>query len=269
VQLLRRITDASPEGRAAAPEGADARDGDGRIHPPPEPGHGPQPVRGLARGRARRRPAGRRAGRLARRNRWGRGNDCRRLGGDARGARQRLPACDVQLADLEALPFESRTFYAVVAVNSLFFARDVDAAMRELARVLDPAGRVVATCWGPPDRCQYTAVREAMATLGPPASLPSRIGPSALAEPGRFRSVVRAGRSVSRGARRVAVRDGVPERRRGMVGACQFGADASADPDLWRRHSATRVEEVDARHACADGTISFENEFVWAAGERA
>jgi len=28
---------------------------------------------------------------------------------------------------------------------------------------------------------------------------------------------------------------------RGMVGARQFSADASCDPDLWRRASATRV----------------------------
>ena len=54
--------------------------------------------------------------------------------------RQRLPSCDVRLADLEALPFESSTFDAVVAVNSLFFARDIDAATREVARVLAPGG---------------------------------------------------------------------------------------------------------------------------------
>ena len=52
-------------------------------------------------------------------------------------ARQRLPSCDVRLADLEALPFQSPSFDSVVAVNSLFFARDVDAATREVARVLD------------------------------------------------------------------------------------------------------------------------------------
>ena len=45
-------------------------------------------------------------------------------------ARQRLPSCDVRLADLQALPFELSTFDAVVADNSLFFARDLDAAMR-------------------------------------------------------------------------------------------------------------------------------------------
>jgi len=52
-------------------------------------------------------------------------------------ARQRLPACDVRLADLEALPFEASTFDAVLAVNSLFFARNLEAAVREMARVLE------------------------------------------------------------------------------------------------------------------------------------
>ena len=184
-------------------------------------------------------------------------------------ARQRLPARDVRLADLEALPFESSTFDAVVAVNSLFFARDLDAAMREAARVLDAAGRVVATCWGPPDRCQYTAVREAMATLGPPASSPARIGPSALAEPGAFEAL------FAQAGLRVVARGAVPCAMVYPNTEVAWLAHASSAPTqaairTYGEGAVRRVlEEVDNRHARADGTISFENEFVWAAGERA
>jgi SAM-dependent methyltransferase len=184
-------------------------------------------------------------------------------------ARQRLPLRDVRLADLEALPFESSTFDAVVAVNSLFFARDPDAAMREVARVLDAAGRAVVTCWGPPDRCQYTAVREAMATLGPPASTPSRVGPSVLAEPGAFEALfARAGlRVVARGVSPCAMV--YPNEEVAWL-AHASSAPTQAAIRTYGEDAVRRVlEEVDARHTRADGTISFENEFVWAAGEHA
>jgi SAM-dependent methyltransferase len=182
-------------------------------------------------------------------------------------ARQRLPSGDVRLADLEALPFESSSFDAVLAVNSLFFARDVEAAMRELARVLDAEGTVVVTCWGLPDRCQYTAVREA--TLGPPASQPSRIGPSALAEPGAFEALfAQAGlRVVARGVSPCAMV--YPNAEVAWL-AHASSAPTQAAIRTYGQDAVRRVlEEVDARHARGDGTISFENEFVWAAGERA
>jgi SAM-dependent methyltransferase len=183
-------------------------------------------------------------------------------------ARQRLPACEAPLADLEALPFESSTFDAVVAVNSLFFARDTNAAMREVARVLATGGRAVATCWGPPDRCQYTAVREAMATLGPPASAPLGLGPSALAEPGAFEAL------FAQAGLQVVARGESPCAMVYPNAQVAWLAHASAAPTqaAIRNYGEDAVRrvlgEVDARHGRADGTIRFENVFVWAAGER-
>jgi ubiquinone/menaquinone biosynthesis C-methylase UbiE len=92
--------------------------------------------------------------------------------------RQRIPAADVREGDLEALPFADSTFDAVTAVNSLFYAADMDSAMRELVRLLRPGGRVVVTAWGPPERCQFlTAVMPALGPLMPPRrpALPLRI----------------------------------------------------------------------------------------------
>jgi SAM-dependent methyltransferase len=48
----------------------------------------------------------------------------------------------------------SWAFDAVVAVNSVFYAADIAAAMRELVRVTRPGGRVVVTAWGPPERSE-------------------------------------------------------------------------------------------------------------------
>jgi len=75
----------------------------------------------------------------------------------------------VREGELEALPFADATFDAVVAVNSIFYAADMAAAMRELASVVRPGGRVVVTAWGPPERCEaLTALLAALGPLMPP-----------------------------------------------------------------------------------------------------
>jgi hypothetical protein len=108
-----------------------------------------------------------------------------------------------------------------------------------------------------------------MATLGPPASVSSRAGPSALAETGAFEALfARAGlRVVARGVAPCAMVYPNAE-----VAWLAHGSSAPTQAAIrtYGQDAVRRVlEEVDARHARADGTISFDNEFVWAAGERA
>jgi SAM-dependent methyltransferase len=114
-------------------------------------------------------------------------------------ARERLPAADVREGDLEALPFADASFDAVTAVNSIFYAADMAAAMRELSRVVRPGGRVVVTAWGPPERCELlTALMSAIGPLMPPPPPGASPGhPGALSEPGALAAVLkRAGLRV-------------------------------------------------------------------------
>lgn len=93
-------------------------------------------------------------------------------------ARQRLPGADVREGDLEELPFADASFDAVVAVNSVFYAADMAAAMRGLIRVARSGGRVVITAWGPPEKCDFLrAVMPGLEPLMPPRhpALPRRI----------------------------------------------------------------------------------------------
>jgi hypothetical protein len=86
-----------------------------------------------------------------------------------------------------------RRFDAVTAVNSVFYAADMAAAMRELVRVARPGGRVVVTAWGLPEKCEFlSAVMPALGPLmppPPPGAPPPH--PGALSEPGALAAVLK------------------------------------------------------------------------------
>lgn len=185
-------------------------------------------------------------------------------------ARQRLPEADVREGDLESLPFDDARFDAVVAVNSIFYAQNMAAAVRELARVVRPGGRVVATAWGPPARCEFLST--ALAAVGPlmppapPGAPPPH--PGALAEPGALAGVLKEA--------------GLQAVEEGEV-SCPFvfpSVEAS-----WRCNASAGVnqraiahsgeEAVRAAFAAADrarmrpdGSVRYENVFLWVAGVR-
>ena len=183
--------------------------------------------------------------------------------------RRWLPA-DVRTGDLEALPFGSGAFHAVVAVNSIFYADDMSAAMRELVRVARPKGRVVVTAWGPPERCEF--LRAVMPALGPLLPPPPPGAASAhrgtLAEPGALAALLREA--------------GLRVLEEGQV-SCPFvfpSAEAS-----WRANSSAGVNQAaiacsgeaavravyakaDRTHMRPDGSVRYDNVFLWIAGEK-
>jgi SAM-dependent methyltransferase len=73
-------------------------------------------------------------------------------------ARRRLPAADLRVGDMEALPFEGDTFDLVTGFNAFFFADDIVAALREAGRVAKPAAPVVIQVWGPHERRELEAM---------------------------------------------------------------------------------------------------------------
>lgn len=63
-------------------------------------------------------------------------------------AREQLPI-RYELADAEALPFESGQFDALISTFGVMFAGKPEAAAAEIARVVRPGGRIALTTWLP------------------------------------------------------------------------------------------------------------------------
>lgn len=185
-------------------------------------------------------------------------------------ARQRLPAADVREGDLEALPFADASFDAVTAVNSLFYADDMDAAMRELVRVVRPGGRVVVTAWGPPERCEFlTAVMPALGPLmppPPPGAPPPH--PGALSEPGALAAVLKVAglRVVEDGE--VACPFVFPDTETSWRGNASAGINQAAIAHSGEAAVRAVYANADHAHTRPNGTIRYENVFLWVAGER-
>ena len=106
-------------------------------------------------------------------------------------ARERLPAADVREGDLEALPYEDDSFDAVTAFNSIQYAGDPTAALREIKRVVRSGQRVaIRTTWGRPQECEMRAVQRAIGSLLPPPP-PGAGGAFALAAPGALEALIK------------------------------------------------------------------------------
>ncbi len=78
-------------------------------------------------------------------------------------ARARAVGADVRRGDVEHLPFDDAAFDAVLAVNAVQFADDLDDALAEIARVLVPGGVVGLAGWAERSRNDLDAINVALA----------------------------------------------------------------------------------------------------------
>jgi SAM-dependent methyltransferase len=106
-------------------------------------------------------------------------------------AQTRLAAADLRHGDLEQLPYADASFDVVTAFNSVQYAEDPVAALRELRRVVVPGAPVAVVTWAEPERCQTRVILAAIGALLPPPP-PGAGGPFALSAPGKLEELVSA-----------------------------------------------------------------------------
>src|SRR5919198_4486441 len=73
-------------------------------------------------------------------------------------ARQRRPAVEYVVGDLERMPFGDGAFDVVTAFNSVLYAADPHRALAEIARVTAPSGRAVVTVGAGPEQAESAAL---------------------------------------------------------------------------------------------------------------
>jgi len=104
-------------------------------------------------------------------------------------ARERNPDAELHQGDLEELPWDDDRFDAVTAFNSVQYAADPIAALRELRRVAATGAPVALATWAEAERCETRVVLAAIGGLLPPPP-PGASGPFALSAPGNLEALV-------------------------------------------------------------------------------
>ncbi len=178
--------------------------------------------------------------------------------------RRRLPNARFEEADLEHLPFPSGAFDAAVAINTLFFAQDMDRAARELARVVRPGGRIVVSGRGSPEACDMAAFGASLRPLLPEnvnAPMPGRLSTTdeivALLESVGLRV-------TARGTTRCDFQ--YPDRATCWRGLASAGPVRAALQHAGEDAVRALFDEFAGRHSKAAGAILLRNTYVWAAG---
>jgi SAM-dependent methyltransferase len=85
----------------------------------------------------------------------------------------------------ETIPTDDGAFHVVLASLSLMYVIDREAAAREIKRVLQPGGRLVAAVWAGPDECDIVLLQSTAGRFAGPPPVPG-VGPGALADPTEF-----------------------------------------------------------------------------------
>ena len=102
--------------------------------------------------------------------------------------RERVPSGDFRVGDIQELPYEDDSFDVVIAPNSIQYAEDTVAALRELARVSKPDGRVVVGLFAETEKVEFRHIFKAMGAAMPEP--PKSGGPFALSAPGVLENLI-------------------------------------------------------------------------------
>jgi SAM-dependent methyltransferase len=103
-------------------------------------------------------------------------------------ARKRLPGRDVRVGEMEALPYDDRTFDVVTGFNSFQYATSPVKALSEARRVTRADGAIVIATWGLPEDCEAAGHLKALGSLMPP-SPPGAPGPFALSDETKLKAL--------------------------------------------------------------------------------
>jgi SAM-dependent methyltransferase len=163
------------------------------------------------------------------------------------------PDADLCVGPLDALPWPDGTFDAVTGFNSLQFADDPTAALREWARVTRPGGAIAICVWGPREACELEVLENVLRSEPPGARFYERM----------LDVIDDAGLRL-RAHGPVSVPFEVPDFE-ALMAAMRFDARGYGVPEADARE---RIAPAAERFKRTDGSYRLENEFRYAVSVR-
>lgn len=161
----------------------------------------------------------------------------------------------------EEIPAESGAYDAVLAGLSLMYAIDREAVAREIARVLRLGGRLVASVWAGPERCDIVLFQQTAGRFAGPPPVPG-VGPGALADPSKFLRQLEAAGFTARVETEVL---GFDFDDFGSAWDTLAGVTTAQLPDERRQEAKEAV--LAAMYPHGDGARHFRNETQFIVGE--
>jgi SAM-dependent methyltransferase len=175
-------------------------------------------------------------------------------------AQERTPDGDLRHGDIEDLPFADNTFDAVTAFNSVQYATDPTAALREIKRVARPNAGVAIATWGTADQCEMRVVLAAIGSLLPPPP-PGAGGPFALAAPGALEALIEGAGLIAERSIDVPTPYIYPDLDTATRGQLSSGPARMAINSVGLDATTAAMRDALATGTQPDGSIRFDNVF--------
>jgi SAM-dependent methyltransferase len=180
-------------------------------------------------------------------------------------ARERTPAGDFRLGDLEQAPFPAGAFDVATAFNAVQYAGDHSAAVGELVRIVVPGGRITVGMWAEHDRSEMSDVFDTLGALMPPPP-PGAPVPFALERPGALEALLEgAGIDLDAGADAPA-EFVYPDFETAMRAQLSAGMLVRMEEIAGRDAVHDAMRGVLERYRREDGTVVFRNMFRFVSG---
>ncbi len=158
-------------------------------------------------------------------------------------AGSRSPDAELHLGDLEDLPFDDKRFDVVTSFNSLQYAGNPLAALKEAKRVMCTQGTIAIVTWSPPEMMEVSSLIGAIKHLLPPAP-PDAPGPFALSEAKSLRAFASAAGLLTMEIFDISAPWIYPDKDTGLRGLGSSGVAARAAAN-------SSIEAVEDAHASA------------------
>lgn len=183
-------------------------------------------------------------------------------------ARSRCPGCDIEVGELEELPFENESFDVVTGFNSFQYAADRVHGLVEARRVMKSDGRLVALVWGRPEKCDMGAYLAALGGLMPPPP-PGAPGPWALSLPGALEDLAAEAGLRTVGANSIMITMHFDDEASAVRGLLAAGPAIRAIQNSGEDAAASAVACAIAPYKRANGSFDLTNEFRYIVTQKA